>query len=309
VAAGASGQTIWVVYNNWQVAVFDADGQFKGVWLAGTSLPRASGIATNETDIWILDFKKDQVRYYRDAASRLSGSQSPNSTFRLVAGDPSGITTDGMTVWVTDKGTDRVYQYTTAGVLLDDWPLHKANSWPEGITIDPTGSSNSVWVVDRGENAVYEYDRDTGEFLGSFALETADGNTGPSGIADPPQPKVAEALHETMSAQLFPDAQSAPYLHGSASSMLIADPPWRPREGSPNAIQLDRGVDSILPRGHEDDAESVREDWMLQLIPTIRTHRPAASQPIVAACLSDIVDEESEYLDEDLLALIAAAQE
>ena len=76
--------------------------------------------------------------------------------------------------------------YTTAGDLLGDWELNSANNCPAGLTIDPSGASSSIWVVDWLSDRVYEYHRDTGAFLGSFPLDTAAGNTGPQGIADPP---------------------------------------------------------------------------------------------------------------------------
>ena len=83
--ASADGTTVWVVDSDWQVYVFDVDGHLQGSWIAGSGLPRAEGIATDGTDIWIMDFKKDKVGRYTNAASRLSGSQSPGSTFPLVA--------------------------------------------------------------------------------------------------------------------------------------------------------------------------------------------------------------------------------
>ena len=60
-----------------------------------------------------------------------------------------------------------------------------------GITLDPASPSH-LWIVDNGTDRVYQYDnavvRTNGSQAasGSFALDTAAGNTNPQGIADPP---------------------------------------------------------------------------------------------------------------------------
>jgi hypothetical protein len=62
-----------------------------------------------------------------------------------------------------------------------------------GLTLDPTGASNSLWIVDSGTDRVYEYadarSRLSGSqtAIGSFVLNTAGGNTSAQGIADPRQ--------------------------------------------------------------------------------------------------------------------------
>jgi hypothetical protein len=47
--------------------------------LAWNANAQVEGIATNGTDIWLLDNFKDKVYKYTGAASRLSGSQSAAS--------------------------------------------------------------------------------------------------------------------------------------------------------------------------------------------------------------------------------------
>ena len=79
------------------------------------------------------------------------------------------------------------------------------------MAIDPSGASNSVWIVDNGSDTVYEYDRDTGSFIGSFAL--AAGNTDPQGIADPPPP--ADEIVE------MPNTNATQSLQTVASSTFI----------------------------------------------------------------------------------------
>ena len=178
--------------------VYDVDGNLTGSWTAKKS-DSATGIATDGTDVWVADSGDDAVHRYSGAASHVSGNQFPTSSFDLVAGSPGGITTDGNTLWVVDYSTDHVYRYTTAGVMQGSWPLHSANTDPRGLTIDPTGASTSVWVLDSDRGAVYEYDRDTGEYRGIFYLDTAAGNSSPSGIADPPPSTAGAAMPQPQS--------------------------------------------------------------------------------------------------------------
>ena len=134
----------------------------------------------------------DKVYKYTGAASRLSGSQSAASSFKLSNGNTNskGIVTDGTSLWVVDDGTtDKVFKYTLSGSLLGSWTIDAANSHPTGITINPTNVSD-IWIVDNGTAKVYQYTAAAGRTSGSqnaattFAL--AAGNTNPQGIADPP---------------------------------------------------------------------------------------------------------------------------
>ena len=133
------GQTHWVVDKYNGVFVYNADGVLQGQWDAGW-LNRPEGIATDETDIWVVDRATDKVYFYNDAAARRSGSQSPDSYFHLADGNtnPRGITTDGETIWVVDDGQycDRVFVYDTSGNLQGSWKLSH-NVKPRGITINP----------------------------------------------------------------------------------------------------------------------------------------------------------------------------
>ena len=189
VTADASGTTIWVLYRDFQIYVYDPDGQSRGIWTAQGGRGDATGIATDGTDIWIVDPVKDQVTRYSGAATRISGTQRPSSSFSVAADSPQGITTDGTTIWIVDSSATSVYMYTMAGVLTGQWPLHSANTFPTGLTIDPTGQSDSVWVVDLGTTAVYQVQRDTGTVLGLLcAWIRLPATPHPQDIVDPPSP-------------------------------------------------------------------------------------------------------------------------
>ena len=72
---------------------------------------------------------------------------------------PQDIVTDGTTVWVVHSGaTDKIFVYQASdGAALGNWTIDPANATPTGLTLDPTGASNSLWTVDSGTDRVYEY--------------------------------------------------------------------------------------------------------------------------------------------------------
>lgn len=194
VASNAAGTTVWVVDANKKVYVYNPSGGLLGSWTAGSLVANATveGIATNGTDIWIVDSKQDKVFKYTGAATRLSGSQNAASSFDLNSGnkDAKDIVTDGANLWVVnDTGTDKVFKYTVAGGLLGSWTITGAGSQPTGITIDPTNVAH-MWIVDSGSDRVYQYDnaasRTSGSQSASMSFALAAGNTNPQGIADPP---------------------------------------------------------------------------------------------------------------------------
>src|SRR5262249_16289150 len=177
-------------------------GSLLGSWTAG-GLPKNAkpeGIATNGTDVWIVESSSDKVYRYAGAASRLSGTQAAASNFSLNSGNvsPTDIVTDGQSFWVVDDTakTDKVFKYTTAGTLLGSWTIDAANKTPTGIALDPT-NVNHLWIVDSGTDKVYQYNAAATRISGSqsaaltFALVA--GNANAQGIADPPAPETAEA--------------------------------------------------------------------------------------------------------------------
>ena len=165
-----------------------------GSWTAGSLASNATveGIATNGTDIWIVDAQQDKVFRYTGAASRLSGSQNAASSFNLNSSNtsPKDIVTDGTNLWVVnDSSTDKVFKYTLSGSLLGSWTISGAGTSPTGITLDPSNVGN-LWIVDSGTKRVYQFDNAAGRTSGSQSPSTsfalAAGNTNPQGIADPP---------------------------------------------------------------------------------------------------------------------------
>jgi len=195
-ASSVAGDKTWVIDANRKVYVYDASGGLLGLWTAGSLASNATveGIATNGTDVWIVDARNDRVYRYAGAAGKLSGSQNAASSFALNSGNrnPKDVVTDGVHLWVVnDNSIDKVFKYTVAGQLVGSWTIDSANKSPTGLTINPSNVS-SIWIVDAGTDRVYQYNSAVGRVSGSqaaadsFAL--AAGNANPQGIADPPAP-------------------------------------------------------------------------------------------------------------------------
>ncbi len=150
-ASTIAGDKTWVVDANRKVYVYNNSGVLLGSWTAGTLATTATveGIATNGTDVWIVDAKSDKVYKYTGAASRLSGSQNATSSFSLNSSNtsPKDIVTNGVNLWVVnDSTTDKVFKYTTAAPLNSSWTITTAGATsPTGITIDPANVSN-IWI-------------------------------------------------------------------------------------------------------------------------------------------------------------------
>jgi hypothetical protein len=199
VAANAAGTTEWVVDANRNVYVYSPSGSLLGSWSAGglSSSAQLTGIATNGTDVWLVDASADKVYRYAGAASRLSGSQTAASSFSLSVrgknGDtnPQDIVTDGTSFWVVDGTALKVFKYTLSGSSLGSWAIDPADAHPTGITINPTNVSD-IWIVDSGTLKVYQYigaaSRTSGSQSASATFALAPGDTNPQGIADPPPP-------------------------------------------------------------------------------------------------------------------------
>lgn len=160
-----------------------------GSWKAlGVSSPQ--GMATDGTDIWIVDSSTDRISRFAGAASRRTGSVTRTDSFALspLNRDPTDLVTDGSSLWVVDSGTDRVYVYNRSGALVNQWTLDSSNTDPSGIAINPR-ATDGIFVLDADDRRVYSYARRTLTQNGSqsagssFALSTA--NATPTGIADP----------------------------------------------------------------------------------------------------------------------------
>jgi hypothetical protein len=200
-ASIAAGDKVWVVDSNRMVFMYNSAGGLLGLWTAG-GLPaqaQVEGIATNGTDIWIVDGKSDKVYRYTGAASRTSGSQSAASSFSLNSGnkDPKDIVTDGAHLWVVNNASqDKVFKYTLNGSLVGSWTMSGGGGSPTGITLDPASPAH-LWIVDSATDRVYQFDNAVTRTSGSQAANAAAtfvlaaGNTNPQGIADPPVTKEA----------------------------------------------------------------------------------------------------------------------
>jgi sugar lactone lactonase YvrE len=200
VATTAAGTRVWVVDANKNVYVYSNHGVLLGSWSATglSSRSQLTGIATDGTNIWLVDASSDKVYEYAGAASRLSGSQGASSSFSLASGrngdsNPQDIVTDGSSFWVVDGSALKVFKYTLSGALLGSWSIDPADAHPTGITINPNNVSD-LWIVDNATDKVYQYVGAAGRTSGSqnaaatFALNPND--TNPQGIADPPPPEM-----------------------------------------------------------------------------------------------------------------------
>ncbi|MHB8974465.1 MAG: NHL repeat-containing protein [Pirellulaceae bacterium] len=196
-ASNELGDKTWVVDANRKVYVYNDRGTLLGSWTAGTLSNKAvvEGIATNGTDVWIVDAYSKKVYKYAGGAALLSGSPNATSSFSLNSANtsPRDIVTDGVSLWVVNDSTsDKVFKYTTTGSLVGSWTIYYSGGSPTGITLDPSNLSQDLWIVDNGTDKVYQYTNGRGVSSGSllatniFAL--APGNTNPQGIADPPAP-------------------------------------------------------------------------------------------------------------------------
>ena len=178
-----------------------------GCWAPGRparwrATPRRRGIATNGTDVWIVDAKSDKVFKYTGAATRLSGSQNAASSFSLNSGnkDASDIVTDGTHLWVVnDSSTDKVFKYTR----------RRGAGWEAGRSPRPacavrrgsrsirairviSGSSTAAPIASISTTPPPAAPPARQSASTDFAL--AAGNTNPQGIADPPPPELVDAV-------------------------------------------------------------------------------------------------------------------
>ncbi len=217
-ASTVAGTTVWVADKNRKVYVYDTEGGLKGYWSAGTlsSKAQVEGVATNGSDVWIVDNQSDKVYRYTNAAGKLSGSQNAASSFPLNYSNtnPKGIVTDGNYLWVVnDSSTDKVFKYTLSGTLVGSWTIDSGNQAPTGLTIDPANGSQNIWIVDNGTDRVYEYVNGRTNTSGSKAANAtfylASGNSNPQGIADPPP---TAAISNTKTATVVDNAIGIPSL-------------------------------------------------------------------------------------------------
>lgn len=203
VASLVGVEKTWVVDANRNVYVYNSTGgALLGSWSAGSMANNGTpeGIATDGTDVWIVDSRSDKVFRYAGAASRLSGSQNAVSSFGINS-SPKDMVTDGYSLWVVDDSakTDKVFRYNLDGGWLDgSWTIDAANKAPTGITLDPAGVGD-FWISDSGTDRVYKYtaaaSRTSGSQAAALSFSLASGNGNSQGLVVPGRPW-AEVPHE-----------------------------------------------------------------------------------------------------------------
>jgi hypothetical protein len=192
IATDATASRFWSLDLNKTVTVYDAGRNVEGN-LALSGVQNPTGIAMAGNDLYVSDSTARAIHVFAGAASQLSGTVAPTRSIALAAGNtsPQDVATDGTTLWVVNSASvDRVYVYQAGtGAALGNWSIDSLNATPSGITLDPTGASNSLWIVDRGTDRVYEYAngraRTTGSQAAAVVFALGAGNTDPQGIADP----------------------------------------------------------------------------------------------------------------------------
>lgn len=209
IASDLDSNPLWIISEegtNDRVLVIDSSTErVIGSWLP-RGLDKPQGIATDGTDLWIVDSGSRKVVRYAGAATKRSGSASPTSSFVLATNNaqPTDMVTDGTWLWVVDAGSDRVYQYDLQGRLTNSWVLDPANSDPAGIAIQPS-QSDGLYVLDSFDRKVNIYAHRTWTsagpqpVIGSFTLSA--GNLLPTGLADPGgQLPIGTQINESLAA-------------------------------------------------------------------------------------------------------------
>ncbi len=306
-ASMTAGDKVWVVDANKKVFVYNDSGTLLGSWTASSLAGNATveGIATNGTDVWIVDARQDRVYRYTNAASRLSGSQSAVSSFALNSGNrsPKDIVTDGTHLWVIeDSSTDKVFKYTVAGSLVGSWTISGGGNSPTGLTIDPSGASQSIWIVDSATDRVYEYtnsrSRDSGSQAAAVSFALAVGNTNPQGIADPPVAGADPAAADSIAEEPGNSARNVP-----AIAVVLPSP-----NSGHLASSLQQPVTTTDP-GETKHASEIRTVNQ-RLLPSSGVTDPVwsdSSRGSKTESIQDSVfdDEAFQWLDESLLTLLA----
>ena len=235
IAANADGSLLWVLDRDKNVEVYKGDGTQLGQWKAYGLGTEPEGITLDGKDLWMAD-RAGKLYWYDNAATRTSGTDSPESSFTLsLAGNLKGIVTDGTYLWAVTEGTsDYVYRFkivrdwwgNPSGLSQSGgWQLPTANAKPTGITLDPSGKSDSLWIVDESTDTVYEYGYGRSQTWGVGTItahfKLSPGNTAPQGIADP-LPAGAEAfdLAEISAAPGLETTQPDPYAGDFVTSLF-----------------------------------------------------------------------------------------
>ncbi len=230
IASNSSGTMQWVMDLSGTVFVYDNSSNLLGQWTP-QNVGKPEGITVWGNDLWLVDPGQDKVFKFTGGANLRSGKVNATSSFALNSGNlnATDLVTDGSHLWVVnDTATaDKVFRYTTSGVLGGSWSISTTNPSPTGITLDPA-NVNHPWIVDSATDRVYQYNGATSRLTGSqdpsqsFALAAT--NTNPQGIADP-QPMTS---------------------NGGVSNLNLT---------LPESITDDHGIDSVFINGVHTEVE------------------------------------------------------
>jgi streptogramin lyase len=308
IASNSTGTTQWVVDSNKNVYVYSSSGTLLGSWSAGglSSTATLTGIATNGTDIWLVDSNAAKVYKYSGAASLRSGSQSASSSFKLATGktpdsNPQDIVTDGTSFWVVDGTALSVFKYSLTGKLLGSWTIDPADTHPTGITINPNSVSD-VWIVDSTTLKVYDYtaaaSRTSGSQTAAASFALAANNTNPQGIADPPTAGDVLVAAPTASVAVSPAILApAPALHAAEFVGRISNPSYE--DGRDAFFALLGNVPSTGP------VNQISQRTGFNSAPADLP--PSAQAAPILAARSDIIFAGSQQQTDDLLLADSAA--
>ncbi len=142
------------------------DGSWTPKTASGSALVEPTDIATDSSDIWVID--KDGASskiYFYDAAATTSPTGATNATSSYALNslntNPSGLSVDATRAFVTDLSRREVFVYNrSTGSYLGRWKLDPGNQNPTDITTEPTGAGtfgSNLYVVDKTRGEVFTY--------------------------------------------------------------------------------------------------------------------------------------------------------
>lgn len=112
----------------------------------------ASGIASDGSGLWTVDFHSDEV-------ARIDPSTGGSEVVFQSAGDPAGVGYGNTTLWVADIYSNEIHRYKTNGEEVDSFSIGSETTNVKGVTYH----EGRVWVGD-GDGNVFVYTPD-GELL------------------------------------------------------------------------------------------------------------------------------------------------
>ncbi len=242
IAANADASIQWVVDEKGEVFVYDSRNRLLGAWEA-KEVDKPEGITVHGSDVWIVDRGEDRVSYFKNGATRRSGSAKPTSSFDLDRRNrnPMDIVTDGTHVWIVDDGkaVDKVFRYSLFGLFEGSWGIDFENSQPTGLTIDPSGLGH-VWIVDSKSDAVYQYDSAAtltdGQQPASRTFVLATANQNPQGIAGLASPIVMSTARAHAENPLLVESDNRLFMDEPKSDLYFIVDEYQSVDGVPPTI-------------------------------------------------------------------------